>query len=244
MRCLPLFWRAAAVLDLHLQTAAAPGELGIDACFLPLGFASDFQPYARVEELPDILAVRGLPASTRQFAPAGRDEFRERPIDLLFIGAPSERRRRFFAQSAAAFSRFTCYLHLPETGTQRVSDPTALNTSAAVGLAQRARIVLNLHDSEARYFEWQRIVHHGIWQRALVVTEPCTPVAGLRAGEHYLECPRSELPDLVTWLLRTTSGAARAETVRRQAYAALINDFDLRNCLRSVLPRLVAAVER
>ncbi|HLZ72645.1 MAG TPA: hypothetical protein VKV26_22285 [Dehalococcoidia bacterium] len=178
----------------------------------------------------------------RHAAPAADDRFSDRPLDLLFVGAPTERRRRFFAQSGLVLSRFTCCLHLPEGGLQRAGVPTALNPAAAIGLAQRSKILLHVHESDVPTFPWQHIVHLGIWQRALVVTEPCAPVPGLRAGEHYLACRLSELPDLLTWLLSTGPGAAQAEAIRRRAFAALVREYDLTAWLRSLLPAVLNAV--
>jgi hypothetical protein len=237
---LPYLARAPLILDIHLQTAEGMRSLGLPAHFLPLGYLPDYLPFAAKLDLPNIPALRSLPPRVRSYTPSITDAFRDRPIDVLFVGGATERRRRFFATSSTALSPFWCFLFMPEKGPYLASDSLNLGGDAIVGLSQRSKILLNLHRTELSYFEFERIVHHGIWQRTLVVTEPCTPVPGFRAGEHFIQSSLEDMPDMLRFLLTTEEGATLAESVRQRAYDALVRDVRLDTTLAALGPLLLA----
>jgi hypothetical protein len=110
-----------------------------------------------------------------------------------------------------------------------------LDTDAAIGLAQRSKIVLNLHQTDEPYFEWHRIVLQGLWQRALVITEPAAAQTFFAAGEHYLAAPCDELVDLIDWILGTTQGMRVAERVRNEGYRRLTQEVRLDKILFELL---------
>ena len=100
----------------------------------------------------------------------------DRPIDIFFIAHASERRRAFFAKHASFLSKYRCYLHIPNLIGPVISGRTTdMDTKTVIGLEQRSKIILNIHHGQDVYFEWHRIVMHGIWQKALVISEPCSP---------------------------------------------------------------------
>jgi len=66
----------------------------------------------------------------------------------------------------------------------------------------------------------------GIWQRALVVTERCFEVPGLRPGEHYCAVEIDELPEAIEWFLDTADGRREAEEMRARAYDTLAETYD------------------
>jgi len=235
----PLLRRAGAVLDMNIQTAAALRRLGVPAHFLPLGYLKDYEPFAPRERLPDLPALASLRPDISA-TPADPDSpLSARPIDLHFIGAVSPRRERFFSQHAAVFDKYRCFLHLQPLVAPLVLGTTAeLTTAAVLGISHRSKILLNIHQAEASYFEWHRIVFHGIWQRTPVITEPCYEVPWLRPEEHYFSCEPAEIPALIEWILETAEGMQAAETMRRRAYEALKKHYDF----ETILARLIARV--
>jgi hypothetical protein len=75
----------------------------------------------------------------------------------------------------------------------------------------------------------------GIWQKTLVVTEPCHPVPGLIPDVHYIECKSSEMAAQIEWLLTTEEGLAKAEKVRCAGYKAFKEQFDLKTTMTRLL---------
>jgi len=115
-------------------------------------------------------------------------------------------------------------------------DPLYINDSdAIIGLCQRSKILLNIHQSEVPYFEWQRIVFQGFWQKTVVVSEPCFHAPGFKPGIHYIEAEPDDIPGIIQWLLTTAEGREKAEELRRNAYEQLINRFDMSKVLRELL---------
>lgn len=222
--------QAAKVLDLNPRSAAVLNQLGIATDYLPLGYLPDYLPLTATAALPELLALRGLPAALRDRLPDLEAPLTDRPIDLCFIGELSDRRSQWFAQQSACFSPFRCFWHLPSSDGAILSPDQTLPLSAAIGLSRRSKILLNIHRSEFPDGEWHRLLLQGLWQNTLVVTEPCLPLPGLTAGQHYIECELAEMPERLTWLLTDPQGQAEAERIRRAGHEAL------RQCL--LMPRL------
>ena len=236
----PWLRRAGAVLDMNIQTAAVLRRLGIPAHFLPLGYLQDYEPFAPQERLPGLPALEPLRPDISA-TPADPDApLSARPIDLYFVGALSPRREQFFAQHRALFGRYRCFFHLYPVVAPLVLGQTAkMNTAAVLGISHRSKISLNIHQAETSYFEWQRIVFQGIWQRTPVITEPCYEVPWLRPGEHYFSCESAEIPALIQWILDTADGMQAAETMRRRAYEALKKHYDFETILAHLIARVL-----
>jgi len=236
--------RAAAVLDINLQSAAALAHAGLPAAFLPLGHVADFAPFRRQEKLPDLPALKTLERAIKDTCPAAGAPLAERPIDIFFIGYLSPRRAGILERMAERLSRWRCHFVLTDADSPKVRGKTAvLDTEAAIGLAQRAKIVLNLHQSDEPFFEWHRIVLQGIWQRAAVITEPVAMQAHFHAGEHFLEAPIDELADLIDWALGSGPGMATLERIRARAHEHLSARVRLDETLRAMFLEQAAMTE-
>jgi len=225
--CLWFARLARGVLDINPLTAMLWGTLGFHARALPLGFVEGFPDYAEGLSLSPRLAP-SQPPEVRDYAGRPEDPWDQRPLDLHANAVLTERRDRFFAKHAAWFADLRCALFLPTPHipiSARVA--SALEARDATALAQRARILLNIHRDEMPYFEWHRLVVRGIWQRALVVTEPSLPVPGLEPGEHFVACELEEMPRMLHWLLRSREGRAEAEAMRKRAFEALVAQYSL-----------------
>ncbi len=211
--------KAQLILDINVKSAAILRELGLPAQWLPLGYLEDYQPFVGSEALPDLLALRSLSPQVRRQRPAIDAPLSERPIDLHFVGTLNPRREQFFAKSASWLHQYRCFLHIPPMGDPFIQGQgQALNTDAVIGLSRRSKILLNVHRDELPYFEWHRIVFHGLWQNTLVVTEPCHDVPGLEPNIHFVSCPLEEMGEVVEWLLKSSSGQRKAEEIRRAGY--------------------------
>src|SRR5262249_48043295 len=156
--------------------------------------------------------------------PSNTSPLAERPMDILFIGTTAfkqghhktiTRRELFLSKYAWLFSKYHCFFHLVCMDTPLVQSHNAeLTTQAVIGLSQRSKIILNVNSTEMPYFQWQRIVLHGIWQKALVVSETSYPIPGLIPGKHYYEGTLDEIPKAIEWFLRDAEGIKEAEQMR------------------------------
>ena len=214
------------IFDINVKSAAIMQTLGFPAYWLPLGAIANYTPFNIDGQLPNLRAVRGLPSRTRKTLPTIDAPLAERPIDIHFIGTLNSRRELFFTQSASWLSEHHCFLHMPNMGTPLLrGQDQALDTQTVIGISRRSKILLNIHRDSLPYFEWHRIIFHGLWQNTLVVTEPCHDIPGLVAGEHFIACELSEMAEQLSWLLNTAEGQATAEHIRRAGHRALHDQF-------------------
>lgn len=234
------FGAAQAIWDISFDSAAHLRAEGIACRYLPLGYALTFDEQFPVADLPAHYGTSFLEPEIRAAVSATQD-FEHRPIDVLFVGHLSERRERFFSDAAPVLARHRCYLHLASVDRPIIPGQTTHMSSATVaGLAKRSKIVLNLHHGRDRYFEWHRIVMHGVWHRALVLTEPCGSAPPFRPGVDFIEVPLDEIPAEIDRLLTTAAGRADARRTIHHAYATLTERCRLTDSLREAIIGLYA----
>ena len=233
--CLPFVAEARRTFDINYQSASLLRELGVDAHFLPVGhLAAETVLNGDQEITTEDLRKRGL-AVDWGHAQSGPS----RPIDIAFTGVLTRRRAEFFSRNADVFSRHRCVLALPTAAEPLVGDiSSTLTTHEATALSQRSKILLNIHRNEAAYFEWHRIMIRGLWQKALVVSEPSPLPPGLKPGEHLMEAPLEEIPELLNWLLETPEGRSKAESVRLAGHRFLVDHYDLGQQIKNLEPIL------
>ncbi|MFN3918913.1 MAG: class I SAM-dependent methyltransferase [Methylohalobius sp.] len=224
------FPAARAVLDINYQTAIYLRQMGVRAYFLPLGYA----PVNPPEELPEHPAFSYLPNEIRKVTPKS---YRERPLDVVFIGTASPRRKAFFARHARFFAGLETFIYLPEGDRPFLpGDKRALDFAALSGLIRRAKIVLNIHRDEHPYLEWQRIVNLGILQQTLVLSEHCDFCPALHANRDYLDLPQDLIPTVCTHYL---AHPEEAERFALEAFTRLQTEL----AMDKVLARLFSVLE-
>lgn len=221
------FAKAARIWDLNQASVEALAGQGYRCDFLRLGYMADFGPLNEIAELPQSYGTASLGPDVSQGSYLHRP-FIERPIDVLFLGTRSTRREEFLARNAALLSRYRCYLYVPEASAPLVAGMTThLDSRASAGLSQRSKIVLNLHRGEDRYFEWHRIVMHGIWQRALVISETCGGAPPFVSGIDYVESPLDEMPQRIQHFLSSAEGQREAQKIIDHGFATLVERCSL-----------------
>jgi len=109
-------------------------------------------------------------------------------------------------------------------------------------LAQRAKIVLNVHRDWIGYFEWPRMVLQGFWQGACVVSDPGLSAPIFTSGVHYLEENLRHIGELVRWLLETEDGRDKLDRTRMAAYERASSVGSMHVSLGPVLEALAAAL--
>jgi hypothetical protein len=134
------------------------------------------------------------------------------------------------------FARYRSYFYFSDGSKPLLQGQTThMNTSTVVGLVQRSKILLNIHRDNDRYFESHRIVMHGIWQKALVISEPCSPAPPFRPGIDYIEAPLEEIPRQIEYYLSNPVGRRDAQDIADQGYRTLSRDCQFANVLRPLL---------
>jgi hypothetical protein len=237
------FWRAHSIWDINYESSLLIRSRGYACGYLPLGYVHDFAPAGIVEELPEHYGTCFVEPQIRGRAYAGAS-FGERPIDVMFIGHASRRRDRFFAKAASVFSRYRCYLHFSDVSRPVIPGMTThMNTATVVGLAQRAKILVNVHHGDDRYFEWHRMVMLGIWQRALVVTEPSGMAPPFRAGVDFVETPLDEMAHTIEYYLSSAEGSRKARETIERGFSTLTESCRLTDTLRQLILDLLNVPE-
>ena len=237
------FDRAQMVWDINFDSSERLRARGVSCCYVPLGFSASFDAAFGASDLPIHYGTCFLEPSVRG-ARTAKVSFDERPIDILFVGHLSERRERFLATAAPVLARYQSYLHLSSAAVPIVPGRTThMDTATVAGLAQRSKIVLNVHHGHDRYFEWHRMVMHGIWHRALVLTEPCGDAPPFRAGHDFVQVPLDGIPGELDRLLATSEGRADAMRTIERATLTLTERCRLTETLRSAVLLLFGAPE-
>lgn len=233
------FGLADLILDMDQELAGHLTRQGVRAEHLPLGFSPGCRIFDGSGPISLNIATAGIPSRIRHWpAPESVMDgpLHERPLDYCFFGASTERRAAAFARNAATFARLEGYLRLkPLTGPLRVGESTLLSTECTSAIIRRSKVSLNIHQSEHNYFEWHRIILQGMWQGALVLSEPCTAALPFRPGIDYVSVDLDRLAETLEYLTRSDAGKALAERVRRQAYATLTEHCRVGDRLRELL---------
>jgi hypothetical protein len=211
--------RTPLILDINFQSAAILRRAGCNVVHFMPGYLPGV-PYVQPSvDISDIELVKGYDFAYQPYNWLERNELDDRPIDILFVGSSVPRRDKALArmQELSDRYRFVCVYtrqDIPLTERNYRSTSTRINCA----LAQRAKIVLNIHRDWLGYFEWSRMVLQGFWQGACVVSEPNLPNPTFEAGEHYLEENMRHIGELIRWLLSTAEGRERLNETRLRGY--------------------------
>ena len=228
---------AKSILDINPQTADLLGQLKLQASWMPLGYLENYKLFEAQGALSDTTHTHSLAPQIREKLPQRNSSLVERKIDICFVGTLSSRREDFFARKASWLNRYQCFLHLPPERTFPEDCERTLRAEIAAGISRRSKILLNIHRDEMPYFEWHRIVFHGLWQQTLVVTEPSYDIPGLMPGEHFIVSATEDMEETIDWLLNTPEGKTKAERVRAAGHRALIQNFDMTHILQTIEER-------
>jgi len=164
------------------------------------------------------------------------DAMRERDVDLLFIGAYTDRRGAALASYGDALWRWRSRIIFADNSAPNWARSARFLSGAEKWQAlASAKVLLNIHQGAAPYFEWHRIVQT-IANGCVVVTERSAEYEPLVPGEHFLSGRTESLLHLAQTLLEDPDRRAR---MQRDAYQLLRDELPLRRTVE----RLVAVAE-
>ena len=183
---------------------------------MPLGWYDGCDPFDRI---PEGLAcpngfIGNMPSGV--LCDHQSDLWDKRPIDVLFIGSHSPRREKILKVLRKELSELNWFVFMP-----RDKEPlsllarSAIDSATFVALARQSKILLNLHRDDTAFWEWQRIVWRGLWQRALVVTEATGAVVQpLAAGEDFIEIASHQMAKKIRAIFTTQEQKQHADCIR------------------------------
>ena len=216
-RAFPLLLEAPVVLDINLQSAMILRRAGCNVLhFMPGHLPSAHYSQPRLD-ISDITLAKGYAFARQPFDWQASNQLKERPIDILFTGTRAPRRDKALLRLQALMDRYR-FLCVYRSAAEPITDRSAAAAEQSWALAQRAKIVLNLHRDWIGYFEWPRIVMHGFWQGACVVSDPGLSSPIFESGVHYLEENLRHIGELMRWLLETDEGRDKLDRTRMAAY--------------------------
>ncbi len=203
-------------------------------------------PYVQAcTDVSHIDLLKGYEFARREYNWLERDALEDRPIDVLFIGTSLPRRNQTLSrlQGISDAHRFICVCP-PEQAPMTARSHQTASTEISCALGQRAKIVLNIHRDWLGYFEWGRMVLHGFWQGACVVSDPCLEHPIFKPGEHYLEESTRHLGELLRWLLETQDGRQALNRVRIAGHRTAVTLGSMRVALEPALQAFVTLLSR
>jgi hypothetical protein len=162
-----------------------------------------------------------------------------REIDLVFLGSLTSRRERFFARHTDFFSQRNCHLRFVPLGFAKTElSRSYLPAAQRNALLANSKILLNVHYSDQRYFEWHRMLV-GLANGCCIITENCAGYAPLVPNKHFVMVEHDALIDACQYYLDhpdecariATAGAEFIRTKLRQAAgcAALLQSLERDN---------------
>jgi hypothetical protein len=192
---------AGAMFDINRLAVRAYADHGIAAHHLQLGWTPSW----------DFLPERGG-------GPVERD------IDVLFMGANSERRLRFLARYARTLRHRTCRFVISDNSRPNwAPSGTYLSDEDKWDLLGRSKVMINLHQGDTPYFEWLRVVQ-AMANGCVVVSEPSLDDQPLVPGTH-MQVGR---PDSLGFLAERLLDDSHARwTMQSAAYDVLHDELPL-----------------
>jgi glycosyltransferase involved in cell wall biosynthesis len=136
--------------------------------------------------------ARGLPARQLHLGyhpileERGGTAHAERKIDVTFLGSMTPRREQFFARHADFFAEHRCHLRLvPLEFAKTEATRSYLSPERRNELLSDSRVLLNVHYSEQKYFEWHRMLL-GLANGCCIITETSHGYGALVPGKHFI----------------------------------------------------------
>ena len=199
---LPWAEKARAVADLNSLGVAAYQARGIESYHFRLGYH-------------EILAAPNAVPHT------------QRETEITFLGAMTPRRDKFFAEHAPFFAEHRCHIRFVPLGFAKTKTTRSyLSEKHRNELLSQSRLLLNIHYSERKYFEWHRALV-ALANQCCLITETSEGYGDLVPGKHFIMADREDLIACCDYYLahpKEAEAIAQAgwdfiRTQRRQAQA-------------------------
>ena len=213
-------------------------ELGLQSCQsspLILDINRSAADELRRRELPAVHLPLGYHSSLDRWH---GDKNSIRGCDITVLAAITERREHFLAHACELWWDQRCELRLfstyrPVTGPQ----PGFLVGQDKLNHLADSRILVNVHRSSLRYFEWLRMVE-AISNGCLVASEESDGYEPLVPFEHFVEAP---LDTLAEYALAISLDESWRANLASEAYDHLRSELDMTKAMARLLPAIEEA---
>jgi glycosyltransferase involved in cell wall biosynthesis len=207
---------ARAMLDIHLSGVAAYRARGLPCFHLPLGY-------------DPLLEQSDAPAMS------------ERDIDVCVLAAMTDRREEFIAAHADFFAARNCHIRLvPIVFAKTEETRSYLPASQRNALLQQTKILLNVHYSDLRYFEWHRALI-AIANRCCLITETCEGFEPLVPGKHFVMAKADNLTTCCEYYLEHED---EREAIAEAAYNFMRERLTQKESCRAFLQQIETTFRR
>lgn len=207
---------ARAMLDIHLSGVAAYRACGLRCFHLPLGYHS-------------------LLEHTDEPAKSARD------VDICLLAAKTDRREKFIAANADFFAARNCHLRLvPIEFAKTKETQSYLPVPQRNLLLQQSKILLNVHYSQLRYFEWHRALV-ALANRCCLITETCDGFEPLVPGKHFV---MARADDLTTCCEYYLNNEEERQAIAETAYNFVRDCFTQEENCRAFLQQITREFQR
>ena len=171
----------------------------------------------------------------------GGDRGRRRDIDVLFLGALTERRDELLGNAAQHLWEWRSDFRLfAMTGPVRNTRSHFLTGNDKWEHLANSRLLLNIHRGGVPYFEWVRALE-AVMNGCLVVTETSIDYGPLVPGEHIVAVPPALIGPYATSLL---ADEERRSSMAEAAYDLVRTKFEMSSILQPACELMEAASAR
>jgi glycosyltransferase involved in cell wall biosynthesis len=207
---------ARAMLDIHSSGVAAYRARGLPCFHLPLGYHP-------------LLEQRDASANS------------ERDVDICVLAAMTDRREKFFAANADFFAARNCHVRFVPIGFAKTEETRSyLPAPQRNALLQQTRILLNVHYSDLRYFEWHRALI-SIANRCCLITETCEGFEPLVPGKHFVMAKAENLTTCCEYYLEHED---EREAIAEAAHNFMRERFTQKENCRAFLQQIETTFSR
>jgi glycosyltransferase involved in cell wall biosynthesis len=190
---------SAAAVSINRSSAAALERRGVPCTHIQLGYVPAWDTWRRDERTP-------------------------RPIDVLYLGAADPRRDPLLPGIRHVLSARECQFLVPPLEVRTAPRPDFITGVDKYHRLRSSRVLLNLHRTTSRAFEWMRLLE-AICNGCAVVSEPSLDPEPLIPGEHFLVSDVEHIAGVVDELL---DDPARLRELRERAYDFVRRELPMR----------------
>lgn len=200
------------VLDLNPSSAQGLAKMGMRSAFLPLlplkGSCFDFSGIKSLSDhVTRLKFIEPLSCAS---------DFEGRPYDIVCCAILNDRRAKVLARLAPILAGQCCFIHMPRFNRPiKPGEPDVLTAGDFAHVARNSKIMLNIHQGETHYLEWQRAFLIGMMQGTVVVSEPCYSNKFVQPDIHYIEAPIESMGAVLSNLLSTQEGSEKLSRIHR-----------------------------
>jgi hypothetical protein len=188
----------AQVLDINRLGVAELRRRGIAAKLLQLGYVTEWDAWKQTDG--------------------------PRPIDATFLGSYTPRRGWMLSRCGSVLQSKRAAIHLVEIGLPFTRDnPFFLHGERKHRHLAASKVMLNAHQSENAYLEWQRLIEAAA-NGCVFLTEHSAGFEPLEPGEHFVSVSLENIPQALALLL---DDRERLERIRDAAYELLRDELPL-----------------